>query len=52
MDLTSTSRGAALWNIISRLGAYHGHGLHAFGTSIAGLAYNRNGYGTDSLQIT
>jgi hypothetical protein len=49
MDLTSTSHGAALWNIISRLGAYHGH---AFGTSIAGLAYNRNGYGTDSLQIT
>jgi adenosylmethionine-8-amino-7-oxononanoate aminotransferase len=33
--------------IVSRLGAYHG--LHAFGTSIAGLAYNRDGYGTDSL---
>ena len=33
--------------IVSRLGAYHG--LHAFGTSIAGLPYNRDGYGTDSL---
>ncbi len=27
------------------IGAYHG--LHAFGTSIAGLPYNRDGYGTD-----
>lgn len=25
------------------------HGLHAFGTSIAGLDFNRVGYGTDSL---
>jgi catalase len=25
------------------------HGLHAFGTSIAGLPYNREGYGTESL---
>ena len=33
--------------ILSRHGAYHG--LHAFGTSIAGLEYNRDGYGTDSL---
>jgi adenosylmethionine-8-amino-7-oxononanoate aminotransferase len=33
--------------ILSRHGAYHG--LHAFGTSIAGLQYNRDGYGTDSL---
>lgn len=33
--------------ILSREGAYHG--LHAFGTSIAGLPYNRDGYGTESL---
>jgi adenosylmethionine-8-amino-7-oxononanoate aminotransferase len=33
--------------ILSRDGAYHG--LHAFGTSIAGLQYNREGYGTESL---
>jgi adenosylmethionine-8-amino-7-oxononanoate aminotransferase len=33
--------------ILSRHGAYHG--LHAFGTSIAGLQYNRDGYGTESL---
>jgi adenosylmethionine-8-amino-7-oxononanoate aminotransferase len=33
--------------ILSREGGYHG--LHAFGTSIAGLPYNREGYGTDSL---
>lgn len=33
--------------ILSRHGSYHG--LHAFGTSIAGLHYNRDGYGTDSL---
>ncbi|MGK5111388.1 MULTISPECIES: aminotransferase family protein [unclassified Geodermatophilus] len=33
--------------ILSRTGAYHG--LHAFGTSIAGLAYNREGYGSESL---
>lgn len=33
--------------ILSRLGAYHG--LHAYGTSIAGLQYNRDGYGTESL---
>lgn len=33
--------------ILSRHGAYHG--LHAFGTSIAGLQYNRDGYGSDSL---
>jgi adenosylmethionine-8-amino-7-oxononanoate aminotransferase len=33
--------------ILSRDGAYHG--LHAFGTSIAGLPYNREGYGTESL---
>lgn len=33
--------------ILSREGAYHG--LHAFGTSIAGLEYNRDGYGTESL---
>jgi adenosylmethionine-8-amino-7-oxononanoate aminotransferase len=33
--------------VLSRHGAYHG--LHAFGTSIAGLQYNRDGYGTDSL---
>lgn len=33
--------------ILSRVGAYHG--LHAFGTSVAGLQYNRDGYGTSSL---
>lgn len=33
--------------ILSRHGAYHG--LHAFGTSIAGLQYNRDGYGSESL---
>jgi adenosylmethionine-8-amino-7-oxononanoate aminotransferase len=33
--------------ILSRHRAYHG--LHAFGTSIAGLQYNRDGYGTESL---
>lgn len=33
--------------ILSRIGAYHG--LHAYGTSVAGLQYNRDGYGTPSL---
>lgn len=33
--------------IISREFAYHG--LHAYGTSIAGLDFNRDGYGTESL---
>lgn len=33
--------------IISREHAYHG--LHAYGTSIAGLGFNRDGYGTESL---
>jgi adenosylmethionine-8-amino-7-oxononanoate aminotransferase len=33
--------------ILSREYAYHG--LHAFGTSIAGLEPNREGYGSDSL---
>ena len=33
--------------IISREFAYHG--LHAYGTSIAGLEFNRAGYGSDSL---
>ena len=33
--------------ILSRNNAYHG--LHGFGTSIAGLEYNREGYGSDSL---
>lgn len=33
--------------ILSRHGAYHG--LHAFGTSITGLPYNRDGYGSESL---
>ena len=33
--------------ILSREHAYHG--LHAYGTSIAGLDFNRDGYGTDSL---
>ncbi|WP_280416704.1 aspartate aminotransferase family protein [Nocardia carnea] len=33
--------------ILSREFAYHG--LHAYGTSIAGLQFNRDGYGTPSL---
>ena len=33
--------------IISRQWAYHG--LHGFGTSIAGIPYNREGYGSESL---
>jgi adenosylmethionine-8-amino-7-oxononanoate aminotransferase len=33
--------------IVSRDRAYHG--LHAFGTSVGGLAHNRTGYGTPSL---
>jgi adenosylmethionine-8-amino-7-oxononanoate aminotransferase len=33
--------------ILSRHGAYHG--LHAYGTSVAGLQENRDGYGTESL---
>lgn len=33
--------------ILSRQFAYHG--LHAYGTSIAGLEFNREGYGTPSL---
>lgn len=33
--------------VLSREHSYHG--LHAFGTSIAGLDFNREGYGTDSL---
>jgi adenosylmethionine-8-amino-7-oxononanoate aminotransferase len=33
--------------IISREWAYHG--LHGFGTSIAGIPYNREGYGSESL---
>jgi adenosylmethionine-8-amino-7-oxononanoate aminotransferase len=33
--------------ILSREFAYHG--LHAYGTSIAGLDFNRAGYGTESL---
>ncbi len=33
--------------ILSREHAYHG--LHAYGTSIAGLEFNREGYGTPSL---
>jgi adenosylmethionine-8-amino-7-oxononanoate aminotransferase len=33
--------------ILSRDKAYHG--LHGFGTSIAGLQYNRDGYGSESL---
>jgi putrescine aminotransferase len=33
--------------VLSRDGGYHG--LHGFGTSIAGLDFNREGYGTDSL---
>jgi len=33
--------------IISREWAYHG--LHGFGTSIGGIPYNRDGYGSESL---
>lgn len=33
--------------IISREHSYHG--LHAYGTSVAGLDFNREGYGSDSL---
>lgn len=33
--------------ILSREFGYHG--LHAYGTSIAGLEFNRDGYGTESL---
>ncbi len=33
--------------IISRQSSYHG--LHAFGTSLAGIAFNREGYGSESL---
>jgi adenosylmethionine-8-amino-7-oxononanoate aminotransferase len=33
--------------IISRESSYHG--LHAFGTSLAGIAFNREGYGSESL---
>ncbi|MCH1881949.1 aminotransferase class III-fold pyridoxal phosphate-dependent enzyme [Agrococcus sp. ARC_14] len=33
--------------ILSREHSYHG--LHAYGTSIAGLDFNREGFGTDSL---
>lgn len=33
--------------LLSRHNAYHG--LHGFGTSVAGLTYNREGYGSDSL---
>jgi adenosylmethionine-8-amino-7-oxononanoate aminotransferase len=33
--------------IISRDHAYHG--LHAFGTSLAGIPFNREGYGSESL---
>lgn len=33
--------------VLSREFAYHG--LHAYGTSIAGLDFNRTGYGTESL---
>lgn len=33
--------------ILSRDLSYHG--LHAYGTSVAGLDFNREGYGTDSL---
>jgi adenosylmethionine-8-amino-7-oxononanoate aminotransferase len=33
--------------ILSRQKGYHG--LHGFGTSIAGLQFNRDGYGADSL---
>jgi adenosylmethionine-8-amino-7-oxononanoate aminotransferase len=33
--------------IISRASSYHG--LHAFGTSLAGIPFNREGYGSESL---
>jgi adenosylmethionine-8-amino-7-oxononanoate aminotransferase len=33
--------------IISRHSSYHG--LHAFGTSLAGIPFNREGYGSESL---
>lgn len=33
--------------VLSRTGGYHG--LHGFGTSIVGLPYNREGYGSESL---
>ncbi|MFL5861205.1 MAG: aspartate aminotransferase family protein [Solirubrobacteraceae bacterium] len=33
--------------IISREGSYHG--LHAYGTSLAGIPFNRDGYGSESL---
>ncbi len=33
--------------IISRDGSYHG--LHAYGTSLAGIPFNREGYGSESL---
>jgi adenosylmethionine-8-amino-7-oxononanoate aminotransferase len=33
--------------IISRDGGYHG--LHAFGTSLSGIPFNREGYGSESL---
>jgi adenosylmethionine-8-amino-7-oxononanoate aminotransferase len=33
--------------IISRDASYHG--LHAFGTSLAGIGFNREGYGSESL---
>lgn len=33
--------------ILSRENAYHG--LHGFGTSLAGLEFNRSGFGTESL---
>ncbi len=33
--------------IVTRAQAYHG--LHAFGTSVGGLDYNRDGYGSESL---
>ncbi|MFL5860061.1 MAG: aspartate aminotransferase family protein [Solirubrobacteraceae bacterium] len=33
--------------IISRDGSYHG--LHAYGTSLAGIPFNRDGYGSESL---
>ena len=33
--------------IISRQSSYHG--LHAFGTSLAGIPFNREGYGSESL---
>jgi adenosylmethionine-8-amino-7-oxononanoate aminotransferase len=33
--------------IVSRQSSYHG--LHAFGTSLAGIPFNRDGYGSESL---